>query len=353
MTIAFLTNTIDPHAGWGRYAGDIIEGARRAGHTVVVLTERDSGQEGHAILERRWGIFRAAFRARKYLKQCDIVHALDGYPYAVIAALACVGLRKPLVVTAQGTYAVAPLYNWHTATLLSWAYRRADRIIAISRYTKDLIAARLPDIAMTVIPHGIDLAKFERPHEPSSEPFVLSVGTVEDRKGYHVAIPAFAHAAREIPGLTYHIVGRQERWYLAELERCAKEERVWDKITFHEHISDESLVHLYQTARVFLLPSLNIDRHHFEGFGLVFLEAAAAGLPVIGTLGNGIADAVDDGVNSILVPQNDVEKTAQAIVRICSDDVRWQDMSRASSAWARAHDLERTVRRYLDIYESL
>ncbi len=85
----------------------------------------------------------------------------------------------------------------------------------------------------------------------------------------------------------------------------------------------------------------------------MFLEAAAAGLPVIGTLGNGIADAVDDGVNSILVPQNDVEKTAQAIVRICSDDVRWQDMSRASSAWARAHDLERTVRRYLDIYESL
>ena len=74
-------------------------------------------------------------------------------------------------------------------------------------------------------------------------------------------------------------------------------------IEFFNRLSDEALSDLYRRAKLFILTSINED-HHFEGFGLVFLEAAAAALPVIGTFGNGIEDAVKDCYNGFLVPQN-------------------------------------------------
>ncbi len=70
-------------------------------------------------------------------------------------------------------------------------------------------------------------------------------------------------------------------------------------IEFLTGVSDEELSCLYQSTRVFILTSVNQGRQ-IEGSGLVFLEAAAAGLPVIGTTGNGIEDAVKEGYNGIL-----------------------------------------------------
>jgi len=88
----------------------------------------------------------------------------------------------------------------------------------------------------------------------------------------------------------------------------------------------------------------------FEGFGLVFLEAAAAALPVIGTLGNGIEDAVKNNYNGILAPQNDIEKTAKAITDIIKNENLTKEMSLNSVAWAEDHDWGKVVLKYLKAY---
>ena len=90
----------------------------------------------------------------------------------------------------------------------------------------------------------------------------------------------------------------------------------------------------------------------FEGFGLVFLEAAAAGLPVIGTLCNGIEDAVKDYYNGLLVPQNDSQKTADAIIKILSDDILGLNLRKNSIEWVKNFDWKKIITSYIEIYNA-
>jgi hypothetical protein len=102
MNLLFLVHSRSNNTGWGRYADDLISGLEGAGHNITVIEEEV------------WGlaIFKSAIKARKYIKNCDIIHAIDVYPYGVIAYFANLFLGKKLVISAQGTYAIAPLYNF-------------------------------------------------------------------------------------------------------------------------------------------------------------------------------------------------------------------------------------------------
>ncbi|MDP2909827.1 MAG: glycosyltransferase family 4 protein [bacterium] len=341
MRICYLIDNINPRHGGGRYASDLISAVKKASYNVVVLEVKAGGN-----------LFLNAARVRKYLKDCDIIHAIDGYPYGIIAAIANKGLNKKLIITVQGTYAVAPLYSFFAGRLLRWAYKKADKIIAISRYTRDEVLKKVNLKNIEIINHGIDFEKFYKIPAESEEKFILSVGALKYRKGYHISISAFAEAKKAIPDLRYKIIGSQkDTAYFDELKNLAARHGVNKNIEFLTDLSDEKLSNLYQRAKLFILTSVN-ENHHFEGFGLVFLEAAAAGLPAIGTLGNGIEDAVKDGYNGFLVPQNDIETAASAIVRIMKDEKIRNEFSQNSFNWARDHDWSKVVVEYLSIYKN-
>ncbi|MEK7154223.1 MAG: glycosyltransferase family 4 protein [Patescibacteria group bacterium] len=353
MKIVYLTGSTNPKNGWGRYASDLIGGIKNAGHEVLVLKEIDDGYEGLPVLRRGISIFVTALRIRRYVKTCDIIHALDGYPYGVVAALANLRLNKKLVITGLGTYAVAPLYNWRTASLLKWGYARANNVVAISNYTKQEILKKVFLKEIKVISPGIDFEKFHKDKVASSENFILSVGALKFRKGYHVSIPAFAFAKTKIPGLKYKIVGSQrDISYFNYLKKLAGDYGVDKDVEFLTGVSDEELSRLYRSARLFILTSVN-QGHHFEGFGLVFLEAAAAGLPVIGTTGNGIVDAIRDGFNGMLVPQNDIPKTAEALAKIVLNEEIAKEFSQNSYDWTKQHSPDKMASEYLRVYERL
>jgi len=350
MKICYLVNNINPKNGWGRYASDLIYGVRKKGHEAIILKEMDDGLEGEAVLKRGIRMFLSAIKIREHLKECDIIHALDVYPYGIIAYLANLFLRKKMIITAQGTYSIAPFYNIKTRYLAKLACNSADILIAISHYTKDEFLKELRVNKVEVINHGIDLDKFYKDREISNENYILSVGALKFRKGYHISIPAFAEVKKRIPDLKYKIVGDQsDRNYFEKLKKLVKEYGVEQAVEFLSNLSDYELGKLYSQAKLFILTSVN-EGHHFEGFGLVFLEAAAAGLPVVGTLGNGIEDAVKNGYNGILVPQNDVKKTTEAMVEIVKDKNKLQEMSDASYQWAQQHSLLNMINEYLDLY---
>lgn len=350
MKICFLVHDINPKNGGGRFAHDLIYGVKNAGHEVVILKEEDDGFEGMPVLSRGFRLLNSALKIRRYIKNCDIIHALDGYPYGVIGALANISVKKRLVISGIGSYSISPLYNWRTSWLLKWAYKKADQIIAISNFTKTEISKKLKFKNIIVINPGIDFEKFHRSRTKTDENFILSVGAVKKRKGYHISIPAFALVKKQIPEFKYKIVGgKSDAAYLNYLKGIIRKSNIENSVEFLGEVSEEELKELYGKAKLFILTSVNVN-YYFEGFGLVFLEAAAAGLPVIGTHDNGIEDALKNGYNGLLVPQDDIGTTSRAVIDLINNKDKWQEFSQNAYFWAREHNLDKTVFDYLDIY---
>lgn len=350
MKICFLTNDLNKASGWGRYANDIIEGVVALGHEVIVLTEQQDKGTTLNILKRGYGLIPSAWRVRKIILQCDLIHALDGYPYGLIAALATYGTKIPFIITAVGTYAVAPLFNRRSASLMRWAYGRASQLIAISSYTAEQIKNFFPKKSIEIINPGINIDKFWQAHEVCQPPYILSVGALKPRKGYETALRAFAQVRKKYPQLNYVIVGDQRhRQYYEHLKSLTQELNIDLVVKFKDNISDEELRQLYRQAHLFLLLSEN-EGYHFEGFGLVFLEAAAAGTPTIGTLNNGISDTICDGATGFLIPQKNVIAAAKAIEHLMLDQQLWLQFSRASLDWVKKYDQKIAARLYEKIY---
>lgn len=351
MKIGYLTQTLDEQTGGGRFASDIVKGIEAEGHEVVVLKELNDTSRGHAVLRRGFGMFTCAKEVRNLLKDCDVIHAIDGYPYAVVAWFANRTLHKKLIISALGTYAVAPLYRWQTAYLLKQAYKSANRVVSISHFTQREILKKVPLKNNVVITPGIDIRTLNLNGHTGSGNYILGVGGIKERKGYHIALSAFAKIAKDFPNVNYTIVADPFPPFQAILDGIIAENNLLGRVTFLHDVSEEKLVELYNNARLFVLTPINAEGHHMEGFGLVYLEAARAGLPVIGTFGTGAEDAVHDGYNGILVPQSDIEKTAEAMRKILSPGELSGKMSGQSLIWAKENSIENEVGKILEIYD--
>jgi phosphatidylinositol alpha-1,6-mannosyltransferase len=92
---------------------------------------------------------------------------------------------------------------------------------------------------------------------------------------------------------------------------------------------------------------------HFEGFGLVFLEAGAYGLPVIGTRSGGVADAVKEGETGLLVEPQDINGLAEAMLRLLQDAELAQRLGRANRLWSETLTWERNAAEYAQAYQVL
>ncbi len=338
------------------------------------------------------------FKLWRAIKKCDIVHALDVWPYAVLGYLASRGLRKKFIITAVGSGALLPLYDWRHVWITKRAYRAADKVTAVSNFTKQEILKKVPGLEIKVITHGVDFEKFQKTnqlranesfrfsHSPgalaqggaaalfpinrgtmpaprakpaqqligSLRPYILSVGTIRWRKGYHRSIPAFAKVSVQFPDLKYIIVGKRFKDdYDARLKKMIGDLKLEDKIIIFDHLDNgDSLVKLYQNAELFCLMSQTANRD-LEGFGLVFLEAAAAGLPVVGTNGSGTEDAVMHGKNGFLVDPLDIDGFANAIVGILKDPNTKTHMSKVSLEFAKNSTWEKRIREYATLYKNL
>lgn len=349
-----MVNDLNIKAGWGRMASDLINAAKERGAGVEAILR----EEG--LLKKP---FFNLFKIRKIISDCDIIHAFDVWPFGFLASVYAAGLGKKIIISAIGTYSVAPLYKFFLKTLSLWAFRRADKITAISDYTAGEIKKIVADLNITVLPNGVDFDKWSgRPKEVRlqefsevglQKPYILGVGGVKQRKGYHNSILAFAEATRKFPELKYIIVGQtNDENYVNKLKKIISERNLKDKVIFLSGISDEKLDALYKNAELFILTPEEHD-HQFEGFGLVYLEAAANGLPSIGSRQSGAETAIKEGVSGVLVNQGDVRETALTIEKILSD-VNFKNKLRSGALeWARQNTWQKSVSQYFEIYEKV
>lgn len=362
MKICFLTNTMGINSGYGRYSREVISRVSKFAK-VIVLTEEKSDYPGEeAILDGASSlrnIFKLSKLVKPYIENCDLIHALDVFPYGAIAALADKKIRKPLIINAVGTYSIASFYDNSLQGLarryfLKLAYKKADEVLSISNFVSTEILKKVKPKILETINLGVDFNKFSKIEKiEHAGKVILSVGIIKKRKGYHISIPAIAEVKKLIPDIRYKIAGQiASQEYFESLKKLVENNNLQSNVEFLSDISDEELLGQYSTADLFLLPSVNID-HNFEGFGLVFLEAAAAGIPVIGTLGNGIEDAARDNFNGFLIKQNNVQETSTAVARILADRILYKQFSENGKIWAQKNDWRYVVEKYAKVYENI
>ena len=236
--------------------------------------------------------------------------------------------RMPLVVFAAGNEILDVIEKRWPKPLL--ALQTADRVAAVSNYTASFVqrAGVDPEKIETIYP-GYDSSRF-RPLEPSlslrrqllkkrhQDRVILTVGNLVDRKGHDTTIRALAKLLPSIPDVTYLIVG--DGPYRASLEALTSELNVQEHVIFAGRQADTDLAELYAICDLFVMPSREqLAAKDVEGFGIVYLEAAACAKPVIGGRSGGVPEAVVDGVTGLLVDPLDVEELCDAMRRLLTD----------------------------------
>ena len=355
MRVCYISTHALSVDGWGRYTVELASGVRAHGVEPVLVTADPAVDpsladvEHHPILPMpfagRFAQPRAVMRApalRRILATCDAAHCtVDLYAPVVAAAVE----KKPFVLSVFGTWAIRPLEGISMRRVFRWAFGRANLVLSISRYTQERLAPLVTLRRIEVLPGGVHPEQFTEPVKADlpgwvgREPVALSVGAVKPRKGQHIALEAVALARKQVPDLHYVIIGTLEAApaYVAQLRERAYKLGIEDTVHFLGLLPPYgALTAWYQRANVFTLPSVS-QGSSFEGLGFVFLEAGAAGTPSIGTRDCGAEEAIVDGETGFLVPQNDPQATAEALVRILTDDGLRARMGQA--ARLRAHAL--------------
>lgn len=262
------------------------------------------------------------------------LHAGRVLPEGMVALLIGRLLRKPVVIYAHGE----EITTWNTPLkqrVLRFVYRHADTVVANSRFTRDLLLVRgVDDARIRLIYPGVDTRRFRPGLEigdlrrgigAEGAKLILSVGRLTRRKGFDQVIQALT-ALRE-RGIDVHYaligIGEDEDY----LRRLAAEQGVSERVHLLGHVSPEDLPRWYNAADVFAMPNREIGGDT-EGFGMVFIEAAACGTPAIAGQAGGTGSAVLDDETGLRIEGADLNQVIEALYRILGDEALARRLSR-------------------------
>lgn len=383
MRVLFLTDSLSELDGVGRYCVHLIEALEKLEPAleVEILLARKHRPTSSAVPARwrvrvalppdyffhmsplkfwpsfasaAWSIFRAARRA-------DLVHAIKDYPHNFAGAFAARAAGVPAVATAHGTYSVQPLLDPRHARRARWTYRKLDALISVSRYTAGRLEQLLgaddrPRLGLEVIPNSVPAEQFSQAREfKAPKPwhglqYTLGIGELKQRKGHHLALAGWLRAAADFPALHHFIVGRHsDESYRRQLVEMVERAGMLSRVHFLGNVDEDEKVDLLQRAQLFLHTPVTAEGGGFEGFGIVYLEAAAAGIPSIGTLDCGAEDAIVDGQSGCLVAQDPAAVEA-ALRAILGDPTRRARMGESAREHAGRTTWEENARRVLALY---
>lgn len=364
MRICFLTNDLSFKNGWGRYSVSLIKQLSAHGVDCCVLLPRNGKEnvlpqiENYRVLPPVFGnrfikllVFIKNYGIiRKKIRSADVIHVLVE-PYSPIAY--AVKQNKSLIITLHGTYAVYAFSKFYSRIIYKKIYQSAHQLICVSNFTKQEVLKRVKVNNIVVINNGVDYEKFQmaRPVLPHKNKVVIGVGAMMFRKGYHISLAAIAEVVKHYPDLKYYIVGNHHNQdYFNQIMLLIKKYHLESNVVFQENISDSDLIQLYHQSDVFVLTPVNIDDNKFEGLGLVYLEANACGLPVIGSLNCGAEDVITNGENGFLVEQNNVTETAKAVLKILDDHDLAVTLGQNGWRKTKQMDWSLVIKHYLQVY---
>ena len=345
--------------GLGRHVHALSRELAAAGHDVVVLSRHPAGTdaethptsdttaEGVRVLRVAedpahlefardmvaWTLAMGHAMVRAALTRLggwrpDVVHAHDWLVAHPAIALADV-LGVPLVATIHATE--AGRYNGWLSSPVSrqvhstewWLANRADSVITCSAAMRAEVAELfdLDPEPIAVLHNGIAPGRWRVPrrraaaarerHAPGPAPALLFVGRLEYEKGCQDLIAALPRIRRAHPGARLLVAGSGTGTQM--LVDAARAHRVVRSVRFLGHLADRELAALLAGVDAVVVPS------RYEPFGIVALEAAAAGAPLVASTAGGLGDIVVDGVSGASFPPGDAAALALAVGRVLAD----------------------------------
>jgi phosphatidylinositol alpha-1,6-mannosyltransferase len=302
-----------------------------------------------------WDYFRFDYKAEGF----ELIHSLSEFPYALLGARLSRRYEIPLIITTQGTYAVRPLFLFPEKQFLSRAYAQAACITAPSKFTRDAVARYSGTTSpIHIIHNGVNFSRFDRVLDTSTErqkfggkKILLTVGGLKSRKGQDVVLRALGQVKKFRNDFHYLIIGSGGEAYRNKLASLVEEFGLLENVTFLGNMSGDELVRYFHLCDIYIHTARRVD-WNFEGFGIVYLEASACKKSIIAADSGGVADAVVDGKTGLLVPENDVEGTVAAVVKLLDSAELRKTLGQNGYEYAREHDWPKIGSKFIDLYKT-
>jgi glycosyltransferase involved in cell wall biosynthesis len=354
MRILHLAKYYWPRSGgMERVVQTLVEGASNLGHEVEVVAVESRGwspEPGrHRSLVTRAFSFAALGSqeiAPGYIaaawKRADIIHLHHPHPLADLACLLRAG-RTPVVVT-QHADALRSIYRPMTRLVI----KRARAVVVPSRAHLALSTElRGFESKVEVIPFGIDQTRWQNvpPPPPGAPPRAIFIGRLVAYKGLDILL----RALEQVPDLRLDIVGSGPEG--PRLKTMARALAVTDRVRWYGEYPDDDLPRRMADADFLVLPSVTVE----EMFGLVVLEAMAAGRPVITTaLPSAVREVNVPGVTGLEVPLRDIPALARALETLSRDSARRRTMGEAGrKRVAEKFTQAAMAERHIELYEKI
>jgi phosphatidyl-myo-inositol dimannoside synthase len=347
VRFAFLTSTpLSPTEGSGTFVAidGLVRGLTLLGH-MVVIRALDTRTGFHTF--DRW-LYNAKVALAPPAADVTVGVDLDGFLWARRR-------RGPFVVMLKGIIAdelknergvvralLAVQARWERSNTA-----RADRVVVPSEYSAAVArdVYDIPRAKLAVVPEPIDLADWRRRFAEAAatraaRPTVLSVARMYPRKRLDDLLRAAAILRARIPDAQVRIVGEGPE--SARLRALHRELRLGDAAVLLGEVTRQTLAVEYMSAHCFCLPTVQ------EGFGLVFAEAMAAGLPVVACRAAAVPEIVEDRRTGLLVDPRRPDELAAALETTLTNTKLSEEFGRIAARRVEAFGLEPVARRFLE-----
>lgn len=346
INILLLSEIFPPkHGGSGRWFFELYR--RLTPGTMTLITHNGASQRQQSIdntfpqtilrlpmTSTSWGLLSLeglmfyARMVRRILKlkptRLDQIHCGRALPEGFMGLIVSLLLRKPLVCYVHGEDIEVARTSRELALMVRLVLKGSKRLICNSQNTRHLLMNhwRVPSHKIEVLNPGVDTAVFQ-PSLPDADfrrqmgwegRFVtLTVGRLQRRKGHDKMIEALPAIRQNIPNVLYAIVGDGDQ--RPTLQALVEQHGLEQAVQFLDELDDDQLVQCYQQCNLFILPN-RADGNDIEGFGMVLVEAQAAGKPVIAGDSGGTAETMVQGVTGLVIDCTQPETIQQGVVQL-------------------------------------
>ncbi len=301
-------------------------------------------------------VWNAAFRLNRVVRNSrfDVLHYFFSLPTGLLTLAPGRHGSVPYIVSLRGSDVpgydpwnrMVQMFHILLKPVTRYIWKRAARVVALSDALRATALETTPGLEIDIIPNGVEADLFKPDGNKSSENSdfkLITVSRLIRRKGVQHILKALKRI--NDPSIKLLIVGTGD--YEQQLKNLADKLKLHDQVTFYGYCSRDCLPALYNQMDAFILPSMA------ESFGIVFAEAMACRLPVIGGRIGGVPDLVKDD-NGILVEPGNIDEIKSAILRLKSSKALCRDMGAVNRKKVVDHYSWRSVAlQYSDIYERI
>jgi phosphatidylinositol alpha-mannosyltransferase len=348
-------------------------GARRRGHEVRILAAcsgcwGEISPDTKAVTRRvmsipiagaiaRVGLSPSGYiRAKRILQReaFDVIHLHEPLTPSVTWWVLLHAAKLPQTVTIGTFHAYHERPHWlyaHSRPIFAQLFSRLDSLIAVSGAAYNFAYHMFPG-DYRIIPNGIDLDRFGpgsratacpglNPQHPLT---ILFVGRLDRRKGFLNLLEAFIKLKPDYPHLRLQVVGPFMAQEAEPYQQIARAYHATD-IEFVGYVPPDRLPRFYHQADIFCAPSIG-----FESFGIVLLEAMAAGLPIVASDIAGYRSLLTDGQEGLLAPPGQPEALAGALRQLIDSPNQRREMGQRGRLKAAGYSWDHIVDKILDVY---